>query len=228
MLRKLLFCITALFFIHTMNAVTIYHPRFSRIDLVCGVRPSASDTDIVFCGAAAFTRIYGWTEFSHDLIADDHVSGGVLYTGYACPETETTVGNTGTFVWYDGQWQILPGDAPEAKQLAQQHGGMAFSEELIVQNGRYHYNLLTERYRNKAGFYRVLADLNGVLTIIESETLTFGAFVDELLLLGVRNALFIDMGSVRYSFVREEGVLHELGTDKKDFPYASNWIVFYK
>lgn len=211
-----------------MKNITIYQPSFSRIDLVCGTRPVAEDESIIFCGAAAFTRIYGWTEFSHDLIAGDHVAGGVFYHGYDCPETDSVVGNTGSFVYYDGQWQILLGDAAAEKEQAAAHGGMAFSEEMIIHNGQYFYNLLTEHYREKVGFYRVLADIDGVLSIVESETLTFGDFVEQLEALHVREALFIDMGSVRYSFVRENGVLRELGVDKKDFPSASNWIVFYK
>lgn len=208
--------------------ITIYQPSFSRIDMVCGTRPQAEDESILFCGAAAFTRIYGWTEFSHDLIAGDHVAGGVFYHGYDCPETDSVVGNTGSFVYYDGQWHLLLGDAAAEKEQAAAHGGMAFSEEMIIHEGRYFYNLLTEHYRDKVGFYRVLADIDGVLSIVESETLTFGAFVERLEALHAREALFIDMGSVRYSFVRENGVLHELGVDKKDFPSASNWIVFYK
>lgn len=208
--------------------ITIYRPQFSKIDLVCGTRPEASDEHILFCGAAAFTRIYGWSEFSHDLIAGNHVASGIYHLGYDCPETAEVVGNTGSFVWYAGQWQIVLGDGENEKKEAAAHGGMGFSEELIIYRGEYFHNLLTEHYREKTGAYRVLADIGGELVIVESASLTFGAFVDELLALGVRDALFIDMGSVRYSFVRNQGRLQELYPEAKEFKYATNWIVFYK
>lgn len=211
-----------------IHPVTIYRPEFTNIDLECNTRPAPDQKDIVFCGAAAFTRIYGWETFSHDLVAGSHVSHGVYYSGYDCRETDTQVGNTGTFVWYDGKWKILLGGAEDEKRKAAEHGGMAFSEEMIIHNHQYFHNQLTERYRDKEGAYRVIADMEGELVIAEADSLTFGEFVEQLLNLSIREALFIDMGSVRYSFVRRNGVLQELYPEAKDFKYATNWIVFYK
>ena len=75
----------------TVN-LNVYYPKYTKIDLVCGQMPKASQKDVEFCCEAAFTGEL-LNEFRHSNIADNHICNGVMKKGYRCKA------NTGGFVW---------------------------------------------------------------------------------------------------------------------------------
>ena len=65
------------------DSLTVYYPRFSRIDFVTQKMPAQSEQEVVFVCAASFTgeRL---DEFKHSNIAGHHVSSGEFHSGYKC------------------------------------------------------------------------------------------------------------------------------------------------
>jgi hypothetical protein len=69
--------------VETTASLTVYYPDFSRIDLVCGQMPRATDKNVELCCEAAFTGEL-LNEFRHSNIADNHICNGVMKKGYRC------------------------------------------------------------------------------------------------------------------------------------------------
>ena len=63
--------------VETTANLNVYYPEFSKIDLVCGQMPKASQKDVEFCCEAAFTGEL-LNEFKHSNIADNHICNGVM------------------------------------------------------------------------------------------------------------------------------------------------------
>ena len=99
--RNIILCLTVLLFFSIRGqAVTVektvnlnvYYPEYTKIDLICGQMPKASQKDVEFCCEAAFTGEL-LNEFKHTNIADNHICNGEMKKGYRCKA------NTGGFVW---------------------------------------------------------------------------------------------------------------------------------
>ena len=209
----------------------IYYPLFSSIDLRCGDMPSTYELDVVFCAEAAFTHSL-LDEFSHSNIDGNHVSGGVWYEGAPCPETDTKVGCTGGFVWYGGKWQFVYGlpEAEEALRWAAFGGGMGFLQEFVLHEGARVPNTRAAVH-DEMHFYRVLADLDGRLCVIDGTALMkFSDFIGKLAELGIREALYLDMGAGwNYSWYRDpSGRVHIIHPWIPKSRYCTNWITFCK
>lgn len=202
--------------------LTIYYPNFTRIDLATGTMPSKSESDVIFCCAAAFTG-QRLNQFDHSNIAGHHVSGGTFFEGYKAGT------NNGVFTWsrksgwhfynYSHKNSVTP------LQKAAVEGGMGFGQSMLFCNG--------DRFKGcfKPGrreHYRALCELDGRICIIDcAQTLTFGEFLDGLESLSVKNAMYCDMGTGwNYSWYRkDDGTVQDLFPVKGQ--YATNWIVFY-
>ena len=90
--------------IDRLDSLIFYFPKYRSIDHVCGTMPSPSDSSVLLCCSAAFTG--GKKKFDHMNIAGNHVSGGVLYSGYSARS------NTGCFAYYpdDDSWVFAMGN----------------------------------------------------------------------------------------------------------------------
>lgn len=202
--------------------LTVYYPNFTRIDLATGTMPSQSENDVIFCCAASFTGQL-LEEFKHSNIAGNHVSGGTYYKGYKAGT------NNGVFTWsrksgpkffnysHDNSVQVL--------QKAAEEGGMGFGQSMLFCNGDRFKGCFKPGSRNR---YRALCELDGRICVIDcARILSFKEFLDGLEDLGVKNALYCDMGTGwNYSWYRkDDGTVQELFPVKGQF--TTNWIVFY-
>ena len=86
--------------VETTANLNVYYPEFTKIDLICGQMPKASQKDVEFCCEAAFTGEL-LNEFKHTNIADNHICNGDTKKGYRCKA------NTGGFVWGKGKWKFM-------------------------------------------------------------------------------------------------------------------------
>lgn len=205
--------------IERLDSLTIYYPQFSRIDLVCGTRPSQSDESVIFMAEAAFTgeRL---KEFRHSNIAGDHVSGGKREKGYNCRR------NNGAFVWYDGNPKFLCASYSNDMDRAARKGGCGFAQEMMIHKGGI---VKHTRPANNVNEFRALCLIDGKVAVADSNGyMRFGDFIDELLAAGVTEALYLDMGmGWNYSWYRDSAgtpiEIHSIPTK-----YATNWITFYR
>ena len=206
---------------HTLLLATddlyIYCPNYSDIDYVAGDRPSKDDESIELCVAAAFQQSYQ-LDFKHSNIVGWHASDGLLEQG-------TPKSRLGAFTYVNGIpriWNI--DDAEEAVQKAAAEGGSGYQQFVVLYDGQ-RGGHDSDEFR----CYRVLALLNGKACIIDSRTqMHYREFISALENLGVRDALYCDMGSGwNYSWYRNtEGKdVDIIGTP---WPFSHNWLVFRK
>ena len=193
----------------------IYYADYDEIRFVAGDRPSPEDDGILMCVAAAFQGKYE-LGFSHDNVVGWHTSGGVLERGK--PQDRM-----GGFTWDEGQPRIWNIDESEAAiRTAAAHGGEGYQQFVVLCDGE--RGMHTSR---EFRCYRVLAVLGGRACIIDSRTQMFyDEFVQALEDLGVRDALYCDMGSGwNYSWYRgrDGKPVDIIGTP---WPFSHNWLVF--
>lgn len=208
--------------VETTTNLNVYYPGYSRIDLVCGQMPDATEQDVVFCCEAAFTGEL-LVEFKHTNIADNHICNGVMEKGYRCRA------NTGGFVWGGGKWRFVSkADFPSAAN----GWNMGFCQLLIIKDGE--MRPIGERMKHKRNIYRALCEENGRLCIVESRRMmTYEYFVNCLKEFNVTHALYLDMGfGWNYAWYRDkDGRVKERFPESKiapSFIYRTNWITFYK
>lgn len=203
------------------DSLTIYYPNFSRIDLATGTMPKKDDASVIFCCAASFTGEL-LDEFRHSNIAGHHVSGGKFFRGYKCGPYN------GVFTWSRASgWHFFNyshGNSESVLRRAADEGGMGFCQSMLFCDGKRFKGCFKPGSVNR---YRALCELDGRLCVIDcARPLQFDHFLDGLERLGVRNALYCDMGyGWNYSWYRkDDGKVQEI------FPspgrYATNWITF--
>ena len=202
--------------------LTIYYPNFSKIDLVVESMPSKNEEDVIFCCEAAFTG-EKLTEFKHSNIAGHHVCSGTYYEGFHCGP------NNGVFTWSrPGGWHfynnghknsVTPLKAVAAK------GGMGFCQSMLFCNGTQFKGCFKPEKENQ---YRALCEISGRLCIVDcAKSIPFGDFLSGLKALGVKNAVYLDMGwGWNYSWYRRaDGSVKEIFSTES--AYTTNWVTFY-
>ncbi len=195
----------------------IYCPDYREISFVAGDRPSREDESIQLCVAAAFQHSYQ-LDFNHSNIVGWHASEGSLERG--TPQTRL-----GAFTYVDGVPRIWDIDeSEEAVQNAAALGGSGYQQFVVLCNGQ-RGGHDSDEFR----CYRVLALLNGKVCVIDSRTqMHYSEFISALEALGIRDALYCDMGSGwNYSWYRNTAgkAVDIIGTP---WPFSHNWLVFRK
>ena len=195
--------------------LNIMYPGYDTVEFVCGKRPSRGDKGITYCSAAAFQQKYSLS-FTHDEIASTHVQNGELYQGYYLK-------GLGAFTFYNGVFHFTDNDGAAAEmERAAKSGGNGFRQYSIIENGEIMLDPIKD-YR----CYRVLAELDGKLCVIDSrKQVYFADFARDLQKAGVTNALYLDMGcGWNYSWYRDNtGQANTL--IGLIWPFSHNWIVF--
>lgn len=113
-------------------------------------------------------------------------------------------------------------EAEDAIKNAAASGGTGYQQFIVLYDGE-HGGHDSDEFR----CYRVLAILNDRVCIIDSKTqMHYGEYISALEKLGVRYALYCDMGSGwNYSWYRDvDGkAIDIIGSP---WPFSHNWLVF--
>ena len=98
---------------------------------------------------------------------------------------------------------------------------MFFMQKHVLCNGERGQMNLT-----KSTIYRVLTKYNDKLCVIQNtQPMAYLSFVDELQEIGVRDAIYLDMGGWKYSWYRnDDGKVIEIFPTSNDTKYQTNWI----
>ena len=196
----------------------IFCVNYNDISFVAGEeRPSRDDKSIQMCVAAAFQHKYQ-LEFREDNIVGLHARDGHLEQG-ALQE------GLGAFTYVNGTARIWNVDeAAAAVENAAAQGGSGYQQFIVLYDGQ-RGSHDSDEFR----CYRVLAILNDRACIIDSRTqMHYGEFISALEDLGVRDALYCDMGSGwNYSWYRNaEG--RPVDIIGMPWFFSHNWLIFTK
>ena len=204
------------------DSLTVYYPHFTKMDLVTAKMPQKSEENVIFVCAASFTGEQ-LDSFKHWNIAGHHVSSGEFNSGYKCGPYN------GVFTWSKKSgWHYYnyshKNSEPPLRKVAEE-GGMGFCQSLLFHNGKRFKGCMKPERVNR---YRALCEIGEKLCIVDcARNLPFGHFMDGLEKLGVKNAVYCDMGrGWNYSWYRrDDGTVKELFTTPGK--YTTNWVAFY-
>lgn len=204
--------------IEKKNGLILYFPNYNTIEYAYGEMPTPMDSSILFCCSAAFTGKF-LEEFKHSNIAGNHVSKGVVYRGFTCGK------NSGYFEWKnDNTWNFILGKRPKENL---RNAYSSFEQVLVIYDG---VKCSKQAQRpTSSNNYRVLAEYNGKLCIIDSDGVSnYTSFLDNLIKSGVKHALYLDMGrGWNFSYYRANDNSINYIHDYR-IKYTTNWIVFKK
>lgn len=204
--------------VYDTGTVYVIFPEHSDVNLVCEKRPSKSDKSISWCSGAAFQHEVS-LGFSQENIEGDHAVQGAFY------ESPYNKDSYAAFTCVDNQYRFEFDEPSKAVRDAAEAGGSGFMQYGMIRDGENVMDFEFPRVR----CYRTLAELNGNLCIIDScRMMHFDDFMEELMRLGVTNALYMDMGAGwNYSWYRngDGKVVTLFGLP---VPWSHNWIVFHE
>lgn len=180
--------------------------------------PSIDDASIALNVAAAFTLD---TE-SMD-VCGDHVVAGERIKGY------DDITATGHAIILNNKMSIRSNDRLEESIKAAVNGkGYLFQQCLIVEDGRGLVERIPKAIRDRKAhiIYRAVCVMNdGSFAIVQGdEPMYCGEFIDALVSLGAKQALYLDMGTWAWGWVRENGKPTELAEHFSNTRYQSNWL----
>lgn len=204
--------------VYKTDMVYVFFPEYSCVDFESKVRPDKKDDSITWCSGAAFQHEV-LLDFVEDNIEGYHASRGVFYDNPYINK------DSAAFVYWDNHFGFEFDDPKSAIETAAEQGGSGFMQLALIRDGEIVSAYAMPRVRS----YRALAELNGALCIIDTIEMTyFDDFLNAMQQMGVKNALYMDMGAGwNYSWYRKES-----GTVKDLFgfkvPWSHNWIVFRK
>ena len=203
-------------YVYKTNDLYLMFPQYSEIRYVYDKCPSMSDPNLTMFVTSAFFHAYELTS-RHENVVGAHASDGVYYEG-AAEE------NLSAFTFYDGEAHFTLDDPDAAVRTAAEHGGEGFEQFMAIWNGEKTWNLLGKRR-----CYRVLAELNGRVCVIESASIMgYADFIAAVQALGVKTALYLDMGAkCSYSQYRNnDGKAVNLFGKRGEFVHS--WVAFYR
>ena len=183
--------------------------------------PSIDDTTIILNVAAAFTK-----DITSMDVCGDHVVAGERIKGY------DDVTATGHMLIINNKVEIRSNDFLERSIGEAVKGkGYLFQQCLIVEDGRGVIERIPQAIRDRKAhiIYRAACVLDdGTFAIVQGDEPMFcGEFIDALVALGARQALYLDMGTWAWGWVRPDGnSTQELSEHFFNTRYQSNWLIF--
>jgi hypothetical protein len=184
--------------------------------------PSINDDSILLNVAAAFTLD---TE-SMDVCGDQVVAGERI-AGY------DDITATGHAIIINNKVSIKSNDCLEESLKAAVEGkGYLFQQCLIVEDGKGIVERIPKAIRDRKAhiIYRAACVMSdGSFAIVQGdEPMYCGEFIDALVALGAKQALYLDMGTWAWGWVRENGTTTELSEHFSNTRYQSNWLQVVK
>lgn len=192
-------------------SLVFYMPHNCRVSFT-NQRPDSNSNEIALSVACAFT--------SSNLkdVVGDYVCRGQLYSNKSDVETGFCLILKDTI--------IIDSLANSSiyKSMAQKQAGAYFQQMLLLKSGD---TVECSIFRKqKPTFRRCLAIYNGRGVIIESvDRLTFENFANALKEIGIRDAIYLDMGTWSEGFVRlKDKSIFSIGHLKHNTKRQTNWL----
>ncbi|MDJ0366429.1 hypothetical protein QMK33_14820 [Hymenobacter sp. H14-R3] len=196
---------------------SVFYPQDLAIQVVT-IRPNAEDEKCALSVAAAYTDL----ETNQPL--------GLLVASGRLRQAKATVGFLdGVLTIIDNRLtinKIAKGQSPPSAQLARvqsQHGTLLL-QELLVLDGKNQQPAGGSRFQRRA-----LVDFaDHRFAVVESaaDTTEMQQFGNDLVELGAKNALYLDMGDWDAGWYKRGGQVVELGHRRTETARQSNWLVF--
>ena len=195
-----------------------FTPENCTLDYVVNTPPQKEDSTIMFCMAASFTGQRMET-FEYSNICGTYFADSKVWN----KDIQPTINIDASFAYWNDSSYFSIGKDVALLESAIKNNGVFFMQKHVLCDGERGQMNLT-----KSTIYRVLAKYNDDLCVIQNtQPMEYMPFVQGLENLGIKDAIYLDMGGWRYSWYRdEEGKVIELFPVTKDTKYQTNWIIF--
>lgn len=197
-----------------------FTPEDCTLEYVVNTPPQKSDSTILFCAAASFTgqrmETFEYSNICGTYIADSRVRNKDL---------QPTINIDASFAYWNSSSCFSKGKDVALLDSAIKNNGVFFMQKHVLCNGERGQMNLT-----RSTIYRVLAEYNDKLCVIQNtQPMEYIIFVQGLENLGIKDAIYLDMGGWSYSWYRNsDGQPIELFSKGPSTKYQTNWLVFRK
>ena len=203
-------------YVFQTDQLYILFPQYKEIRYVFGKCPSMKDPELTLFATSAFFRSYELTD-RHENVVGAHTSGGVYYEG--APEN-----NLSAFTFYEGEAHFSLENPDEAIRTAAEHGGDGFEQFMAIWEGEKTRDILRKRR-----CYRIMAELNGRICLIESSSIMqYADFIWAVQELGVKTAIYLDMGAHSSYSQYRNNCGKKINLFGKPGEFVHSWVAFYK
>ncbi|MGM9841354.1 MAG: hypothetical protein ACI31D_04040 [Candidatus Limisoma sp.] len=197
------------------------NPAKAYVTMADSVMPSETDPTIGLCVEAAFTGEL-LPQFKSSNVAGDYVIEGKLHKGYKCKA------NTG-FLYADKSSCTISSSQHCNQWIgrAQKTQGSLFQQMLLVKAGASVYQGKPIKLRSSNIYRSACIMKDGSFAVIQSKTaLPLGQFIKSLVAMGVRDALYLDMGGGwNYGWYRTTTASAPVRLFNFKSKYQTNWLV---
>lgn len=203
-------------YVFQTDELYIIFPQYNDIRFVYSDCPSMKDPNLTMFATSAFFHTYE-LKSRHENVVGAHVSDGVYYDGAAEK-------NLSAFTFYDGEAHFTLENADDEIRAAAEQGGEGFEQFMAIWNGEKTRDILSKRR-----CYRVMAELNGRICIIDStKIMSYADFIRAVQNAGVKTAIYLDMGahSSHSKYRSDSGKIVNLFGKRGEFVHC--WVGFYK
>lgn len=195
-----------------------FTPINCQLEYIVETPPATSDSTIMLSMAASFTG-QRMEAFKHSNICGTYLVDSVVYN----KNSDVTTNIDASFAYWNDSAYFAKGKDWGLLDSAIKNNGVFFMQKQVLCNGERGQMNLT-----RSTIYRVLAKYNDKLCVIQSAIpMNYPSFVEGLESLGIKDAIYLDMGGWKYSWYRDNnGKVVELFPTSNDTKYQTNWIVF--
>ena len=197
-----------------------FTPVNCELEYVVEDPPAITDSTILLCIPASFTA----TDLK--TICGTYVVDSVIHN----PDFKVEEDVDASFACWGDTVCFIKGKGMASLDSVTKYNGVFFMQKHVLCNGEKGKIEFKNGPKLTPKYYRVLAKYNDKLCIIQSATpVVYQNFVDGLVKLGVKDAIYLDMGGWSYSWYRNrDGQPIELFQKGPSTKYQSNWLVFRK
>lgn len=197
-----------------------FTPEDCTLEYIVNTPPQKTDSTILFCAAASFTG-QRMEVFKHSNIVGTYLVDSIVYN----KNSGITTNIDASFAYWNDSAYFAKGKDWKLLDSAIKNNGVFFMQKHVLCNGERGQMNLT-----KSTIYRVLAKYNDKLCVIQNtQPIDYITFVEGLEKLGLKEAIYLDMGGWRHSWYRnDEGKAIEIFPTSNDTKYQTNWIIFKK
>lgn len=197
-----------------------FTPMDCEMEYVVENPPAITDSTILLCIPASFTA----TDLK--TICGTYVIDSVIYNSDFKVEEDVDA----SFACWGDTVCFAKGKDMASLDSVVKYDGIFFMQKHVLCNGEKGKIEFKNGPKLDSKYYRVLAKYNDNLCIIQSATpMVYQNFVEGLVELGVKNAIYLDMGGWSYSWYRNnDDQLIELFPKGPSTKYQTNWLVFRK
>ena len=197
-----------------------FTPINCEMEYVVETPPTTSDSTILLCIPASFTA----TDLK--TICGTYVVDSEVYNRDFKVEEDVDA----SFACWGDTVCFTKGKGMASLDSVTKYNGVFFMQKHVLCNGEKGKIEFKNGPKLDSKYYRVLAKYNDKLCIIQSATpVVYQNFVERLVKLGVKDAIYLDMGGWSYSWYRNnDDQPIELFPQGVSTKYQTNWLVFRK